>query len=264
MRQAQGRKVSAAAVCLYVILLVLRGGCSREEPPSPPEEADKVVMPIKSPAPEQSETPIPPMEKAPTEAEQPGQQEMAASREEPSGMDTKEPETQLQKEPGYYTVREGDTLATIAGREEVYGDPLKWPILYRHNMKKIGQVQLVDDFLDRELVEGVKLKVIAPDQARETLPTKVNHLLAVNVLSAPTQEQLISSAIRLMREGYPVYITRATVKGRQWLRLRVGFFQTKAKADLMRKKINGLLNIRNSWVATVGKKELEGYTGYFD
>jgi len=262
MRQAQLRKVSAVAVCLCVIFFVLWGGCSRQEPPSRPEEAYKVVMPIKSPAPEQSETPIPPMEKAPNEAEQPGQQEMAASREKPPGMDTKEPETQLQKEPGYYTVRTGDTLATIAGRGEVYGDLLKWPILYRYNMEKIGRVQLVEDFLDRELVEGVTLKVITPDQARKTLPTKANHLLAVNVLSAPTQEQLISSAIRLMKEGYPVSIIRATVRGRQWLRLRVGFFETKAEADLVRKKINALLNIRNSWVTTVGKKELEGYAGY--
>jgi hypothetical protein len=129
-------------------------------------------------------------------------------------------------------------------------------------MEKIGRLQLVDDFLDRELAEGVTLKVITPDQARETLPSKAKHLLAVNVLSAPTQKQLISSAIRLMKEGYPVYITRATIRGRQWLRLRVGFFQTKAEADLERKKINALLNIRNSWITTVGKKELEGYAGY--
>ena len=262
MRQAQVRKASAAEVCLCVILFVLWGGCSREESPSRPEEAYKVVIPIKSPAPEQRETSVPPTEKPPTEAEQPGQQEMAASREEPSRMDTKELETQLQKEPGYYTVREGDTLATIAGREEVYGDPLKWPILYRHNMEKIGRLQLVDDFLDRQLVEGVTLKVISPDQSQETLQSKAKHLLAVNVLSAPTQKQLISSAIRLMKEGYPVYVTRATIKGRQWLRLRVGFFQTKAEADLERKKINGLLNIHNSWITTVGKKELERYVGY--
>ena len=163
---------------------------------------------------------------------------------------------------GYYRVKRGESLSSIAAKDRVYGDPLKWPILYRHNMGKIGELQLVQDFLDRELPEGVMLKIITPDEARENLRGKATHTWTTNVLSATTQQALISSAIRLMREGYPVYLTSATVRGRNWIRLRVGFFKSRFEADLERNKIDALLSIRNSWVTKVGKEELAEFGGY--
>lgn len=139
---------------------------------------------------------------------------------------------------------------------------MKWPLLYRSNMDKMGELQLVRNFLDRELDQGERLRIITPSDARENLRRRADHIFTVNVLSARTQKGLISSAIRLMREGYMVYITSAMVKGRHWMRLRVGFFKTKLEADLERKKINAILNIPNSWVTKVGKEELEEFGCY--
>ncbi len=45
--------------------------------------------------------------------------------------------------PTTHTVRDGETLWTIAGAPGVYGDPLLWPLLYQANRDQIkdpGQV----------------------------------------------------------------------------------------------------------------------------
>ena len=163
---------------------------------------------------------------------------------------------------GYYTVKKGDSLSAIAARTDVYGDPLKWPILYRLNIDKIGELQLVEDFLDRELPEGVMLKIITSDEARENLKRNAHNIWSVNVLSATTRVDIIPSTIMLIRNGYPVYITSAKVKGKDWMRLRVGFFKNKIEADAERKEIMTLLNLDNSWVTKVVQKELEEFGGY--
>jgi nucleoid-associated protein YgaU len=42
-----------------------------------------------------------------------------------------------------YTVVEGDCLYEISGKEQIYGDPLKWPQLYRANRDKIKDPDLI-------------------------------------------------------------------------------------------------------------------------
>jgi hypothetical protein len=167
-----------------------------------------------------------------------------------------QPETQ-----GAYIVKTGEGLSEIAASDEVYGDPLKWPILYFYNMNKIGELQLVDGFLKRSLAEGESLRIITAREARENLQQRSGRAYAVNVLSARSQKGLISSAIRLMREGYPVYITSAEIDGVRWMRLRVGFFETKIEASLQRMKINDLLRIHNSWVTETEQEEIEEFGG---
>jgi len=42
-----------------------------------------------------------------------------------------------------YTVVDGDCLYKISGKEQVYSDPLKWPVLYRANRDKIKDPDLI-------------------------------------------------------------------------------------------------------------------------
>lgn len=232
------------------------GGCSEEQTAHPPGEHSKNVGYIKKA----------PQGKA--EYNQPRSEEklhpanIREIKREPSdrGTEEKQDET-LEEATGYYIVKTGDGLSEIAARNEVYDDPLKWPILYFYNMDKIGELQLIDEFLNRDLPEGERLRIITPREARENMQRRAECTYAVNVLSARSQKGLISSAIRLMREGYPVYITPATVQGRKWMRLRVGFFKTKIEASLERMKINDLLRIHNSWITEVDQEELEEFGG---
>jgi len=259
-------RVSATIISICLTLFLWCAGCSREEPPPPPVKNYKVVMPIKRPAPEKVQTALPRKEeKAKEESKEAAEVKTAAVKEEtikPPETETMEKERAAEEVTGYYIVKKGDSLSSISGRDDVYGDSLKWPILYRLNMDRLAELQLVEDFLDRELPEGLRLKIITPDEARENLRSNANKIWSVNVLSATARVDIIPSTIRLIRDGYPVYITTAKVKGKDWIRLRVGFFKNKIEADAERKKIMTLLNLDNSWITKVGQKEFEEFGSY--
>jgi hypothetical protein len=258
-------KFSAIIISICLTLFLWFGGCSREEPPPPPDKKYKVVMPIKRPVPQKADTSLPSkQEKAKEEREATAEVKTAAVEEKalkPPETEIMEKETVVEEVTGYYIVKKGDSLSSIAGRGDVYGEPLKWPILYSLNMDKLDTLEEGEDFLGRELPEGVMLKIITPDEAKENLGRRLHNVWAVNVLSATTNEKIIPVAIRLIKNGYPVYITRATVKGKDWMRLRVGFFKNKTEANAEGKKIMSLLNLGNSWVTKIGK-ELEEFGGY--
>jgi hypothetical protein len=260
-------KMSAVILAFFLTAPLWHGGCSREESSQYPGEHYQMVLPIKE-APQAKAEPnsfggegelktqgARQTEAAPTATaiERAGKQPSS----ETGGMQAEAREISQ----GSYVVKTGEGLSEIAARDEVYGDPLKWPILYFYNMKKIGELQLVEGFLDRGLPEGESLRIITPREVRENLQRRTDRAYAVNVLSARSQKGLISSAIRLMKEGYSVYITQATVEGMRWMRLRVGFFETRIEASLERMKINDLLRVRNSWVTEVGREELEEFGG---
>ena len=258
-------KFSAIIISICLTLYLWFGGCSREEPPPPPVKKHKIAMPIKRPVQEMDETSLhSKQENAKEEAEEATKVKTAAVEEKaikPPETEIMEKETVVEEVTGYYIVKKGDSLSNIAGRGDVYGDPLKWPILYRLNMDKLATLEAGEDFLESELPEGVMLKIITPDEAKENLERRLHNVWVVNVLSATTNEKIIHVAIRLIKNGYPVYITRATVKGKDWMRLRVGFFKNKTEADTEGKRIMSLLNLSNSWVTKIGK-ELEEFGGY--
>ena len=258
-------KFSATIISICLTLFLWFGGCSREEPPPPPVKKHKIVMPIKRPVQKKAATSLPSkQEKAKEEAEEARKVKTAAVEEKairPPETEIIENKTVVEEVTGYYIIKKGDSLSSIAGRDDTYGDPLKWPILYRLNMDKLDSLQVGEDFLESELPEGVRLKIITPDEAKESLERRLHNVWVVNVLSATTNEKIIPAAIRLMKNGYPVYLTRAAVKGKDWMRLRVGFFKNKTDANTEGKKIMSLLNFGNSWVTKIAK-ELEEFGVY--
>jgi hypothetical protein len=69
--------------------------------------------------------------------------------------------------------------------------------------------------------------------------------------------------VALVKEGYPVYIVRANVQGKDYMRLRVGFFKSRSEADEVGKKIKGQLNFQDSWSTKPDKEEYEEVAGFF-
>lgn len=163
---------------------------------------------------------------------------------------------------GHYTVMEGDTLASISAEKKVYGDPLKWPVLYRHNMKELSELKADADLPEKPLHPGLKLKTVTHKEYRANLKKRGADLWVVNILSTVFNEKAVQAAAKVIQMEYPAYITKAQSQGKEWTRLRVGFYKNKASADQEGKKIQDALRLPEIWTTKVSQKEFENYAGY--
>jgi len=223
-----------------MILSYLLFGCSREKPASKP--AQKVVVKEPIPVPVENEaiaqTPAPAASSAPL---------VQAKAEE-----NKTPVTQ---EKGVYIAKGDETLSTIAARKDVYGDPLKWIILYRYNKSVFDKATKDASLPDKPVPAGTRLKVASP-------VTKIGKYWVINVLSFPQQEKIVPDALALADNGYPAYVIKANVKGVDYLRLRVGFFSEKTAAENEGKKIAAMLGISDVWTTRPDEAEVKQLGGY--
>jgi hypothetical protein len=249
-------------VCLALIL----GGCTREEEPPPLIEKPKVVKPIVMPVQKVAEArPSISEEEGISRADRGDHIETASLAQDAAEPATREPDREppgrVQK-PGYYTVELGDSLSTVAAKPEVYNNALKWPILYRLNADKLGDMEPGADLPDRELPEGLKLRFITPEEARKNLEGNADERWVVNVLSATNYKRIVPATIRLIQQGYPVYLTSAVVEGKEWMRLRIGFFKSRSEAETEGGRIMTNLDFADSWTTKIGEEELSEYGGF--
>jgi hypothetical protein len=86
-----------------------------------------------------------------------------------SPLPVKEPKdtANVEKGEGFYRVHKGDSLFKIAGLKDIYGDPIKWPSLFRLNMDRLDNIQADDDLEHKELPEGLSLRFVTPHEASE-------------------------------------------------------------------------------------------------
>jgi hypothetical protein len=272
-------KITGTMLFVCITLALLGIGCSKDDASTKPEHPIVVRKAIKKSKP-QPPRPAPPVGKPevkPTPEPKPSKtvtpQPQPAVKPEPVTPQQARvkpvqpakptPQTPVTKEEeGVYVVRQAETLLQIAGRKEVYGDPLKWPILYFTNRSALSTIGVKADSITKALPLGTRLKIITAKQVQKNMKAMPSEVWAINVLSIKANQNLLSRAFTLLNNKYPVYITLVNVKGVDWLRLRVGFFPDRNTANVEGKKIVKLLHIHDSWVATVGKQELAEYGGY--
>jgi hypothetical protein len=266
---------------LMMCMLVFMGGCSQGEDNQPPEGKNRVVVaikkPVPKPAPEEKEVAPPVPEK---QAEPAVVEEKETSREKKSTMQQEQPKSEapvparpapaekqatvetLKKpklpelEEGFVRVRDGESLSAVAARENVFGDFLKWPELYRLNLERLSMIRTWQEAKNKPLPAGLALRFVPPAEEQKGQPPLEPKPWVVTVRSWETPGRLAAPAIKLMRNGYHVYISRAVVKEKQWLRLRVGFYRSKSEALTAKEKIGEILGSNDSWIARAGKTEL--------
>ena len=254
------------SICITLVLLGI--GCSNDEPPPDSKEKAVVRKAIPRPKPQQPRPrpaqPVRPVQK-PEPKQEPKKVAQVNPPTEPAPVQPqKTPQTvqSVKTEEGVYVVKESATLPQIAGKKEIYGDPLKWPILFQTNRNVLSAIGVDENLFGKALPLGTQLKIITPKQAQETLKTIDKNLWAINVISVTSNEEIVPSALKLLNNRYPTYITRTNVKGVDYMRLRVGFFKTKTSADTEGKRIVSVLRIKGVWPAKVGEQELAEYGGY--
>ena len=263
--------MKVSMIRIFIVLLFALAACSGEDQQSPQTPPPKVVQPIKpSVADVEKPTTTLAEEKKPQAEEKAPMEKPAASPEKPGIVPKPEAEDKKvasekkeKDEPGIYVAKKGDSLSSVAARTDVLKDSLKWPILLRLNRDTLGEWAVGEDLPDRELPQGTKLKVITAREARASLKKGTGTLWVVNVVSATTLAEIVPPAVTLVKQGYPVYIVRANVKGKDYMRLRVGFFKNKSEADELGKKIKEQMNFQDSWTAKADKEEYEEVAGFF-
>jgi len=182
----------------------------------------------------------------------------AAKTEKPAEMTKPE-----NKEERHYVAKGDESLSDIASRNDVYGDRLKWIILYRFNREAFDRTGKDESFPDRSVPADVKLKVISQsDMGKPPMTGSTKDHWLVNVLSSPEKEKIVPDAIRLADNGYPVYITKANVKGQDYIRLRVGFYDKKPAAEDAGQKIAEILNVSDIWMTRADEPEYKEFGGY--
>lgn len=187
----------------------------------------------------------------------------AAEQEAPppaSSQDQALKEPVPEPEEALYTVREKGTLLEIAGRPDVYGDPLKWPILFRLNTMKFSSPE---DVLKKPIPRGAPLKLLRRDQATIRAGRMGERLWVVNAASVETLEQSVPPAIKLMESGHHVYLVKTQIAGEEWIRVRTGFYQDILEAMKACEAIRPLMEpFAEPCVARIDREEFERHAGY--
>lgn len=84
-----------------------------------------------------------------------GEEEMAMAPEEEQ-MEEKE-----MMENDMYTVVAGDCLWCISAKSQIYGDPYKWPLIYRTNVSQIGDADLIYPGQEFEIDRNLTPELVA-------------------------------------------------------------------------------------------------------
>ena len=139
------------AVFFIAAPLFFGAACSKEEQKE--VQTPRVVVPITSPVREIPQVALV-NERLNTEpglmpaaiAETASLEDEEGQPDSPALIENPEEQAVVQKEAGYYRVQKGDSLSKVAGREDVYGNPLMWPSLFRLNMDKLGGIKVAEAF----------------------------------------------------------------------------------------------------------------------
>jgi len=258
-------KFKALAVLIFIVLFLSVSGCAKEEERPFSGQKASVKKPIVRPSPAKS-----PISEPLPESNDDHKQDIAVKAEtavvektaEIKKNTSEKEKIQKKETEGVYISKKGDTLSIIAGKENVMGDSLKWPMLYRMNIKGLADMGAGADLPDRPLPEGIKLDLVTDEMLKRNLKAMPEKFWVINILSSTAKEKIIPVAVKLLKEGYYVYISKATVKGKEWLRLRVGFFQSRNVSDIKGKRVKDILNIQDIWATKIGKDEFQEYAGY--
>jgi len=254
-------KGTAALISILVIFVIIGTGCSGEETPSSSSPEKSVIrQPIQMPVQEKAETLTVDLSATPEPAAKTETKKTVATVTEKKPE--KKSEGLKQEEKGYYITENGDSLSKIAGRKDVYGDRLKWPIIYRLNMDVLDGFARDLTFPDKEIPAGIRLKIVSSLKVQENLTKNPKDYWIINVLSAQEEEVIVPYAIKLIRSGYPAYITTADINGKEWMRLRVGFYGQKEVADREGEKLMEILGFTDIWTTKVGDIERGEFGGY--
>ena len=149
--------VPARIFLILVALMMILAGCSGEEQAEPPDQKSIVKKSITRPKPKKAEVLPPVKEPEPeTTLKEAGKTEMPSTE---TGKPFEEKQIKKEENRGYYITKRDDSLSKIALRDDIYGDPLKWPIIYRLNQSLLHQLGSDENALHKKLHEPLGISI---------------------------------------------------------------------------------------------------------
>lgn len=245
------------AFTIILVTLMLAAGCSKEEDTDSAEYNTFVRKPIKVTASSSTEKPSPSAVVEDASVNTP--EDIDKGTEE---SDSATEQDSSQKKQAQYIVQDGDTLVKIATRKDVYNDHLKWAVIYRDNREILAGHKKRPYFPDTGLTKGMILNYTTDDEFQLNLLKQQGNHYVINVLSSPDIEKINPITVKLIDKGFFTYITGTKVNGKDWYRLRVGFFNTRSDAQETGQKIKGLLGISEIWAVKIEDNEFREFGGY--
>lgn len=108
-----------------------------------------------------------------------------------------------------------------------------------------------------EIVEEPTLPTLAEKEESPPPITAPPHPWAVQVSAYQSYTQAKDFRNELKDKGFPAYLTEATIKGKKWYRVRLGFYSTKKEAVEVGKRIASEFKIKDYWPVKPTNKEIE-------
>lgn len=103
---------------------------------------------------------------------------------------------------------------------------------------------------------------VTSDPAPSPTPDATNSLQktwALNVVSTTDPKLAFDIMRRLQTTDHTVYTYKFTTQGKDWHRVRLGFFATREEAEKANQRLMAQMNTPNSWIVQPGPEELALY-----
>jgi cell division septation protein DedD len=134
-----------------------------------------------------------------------------------------------------------------------------WILKVSSGEKEIPHVSIVSEPSPKNSVEYPAKPAL--DQRHVAKEETSTERWAIQVFSAPNQNEALTYKEKLTVAGYPAYTIPAFVNGKLWIRIRVGFFKSineaKEVSDTIQRK--GLMPKGPYWIMKVSSREKENF-----
>ncbi|MGA2331928.1 MAG: SPOR domain-containing protein [Syntrophales bacterium] len=159
----------------------------------------------------------------------------------------------------FKSINEAKEIGDTIQRKGLMPEGPYWIMKVSPGEKEIPHVSIGSEPGPKTLVEYHAKQ--APDQRRATKEQTSTQQWAIQVFSAPDQNQAELYKKKLTAAGFPAYLVPASVNGKPWIRVRVGFFKSmddaKEVSDTIKRK--GLMPEGPLWIVKVSSKEKENF-----
>lgn len=132
-----------------------------------------------------------------------------------------------------YTVKRGETLWGIAKGGQLVNSGWEWRTILHQNSEKIDYA-----FISKEegawkimLEAGRELKVAPADKNLRDPVVGKKWVIQLAALNEKLLKRAVNVVRLLIKNGHYAYLTRHEADGQVWLRIRSGFFDSKAEAE---------------------------------